>query len=84
MVSNNCKYDWAYQSSTADDKKDDGDRRVNGNSEKSSKRRPSPLQLLTSLMPILHWLPNYKWKEYFSGDLIAGLTVGIMHVPQGA
>ncbi|KAK6027479.1 STAS domain protein [Ostertagia ostertagi] len=26
---------------------------------------------------------TYKWKEYFHGDLIAGLTVGIMHVPQG-
>ncbi|KJH53683.1 inorganic anion transporter, SulP family [Dictyocaulus viviparus] len=26
---------------------------------------------------------RYKWKEYFHGDLIAGLTVGIMHVPQG-
>ncbi|VDO04859.1 unnamed protein product [Haemonchus placei] len=26
---------------------------------------------------------SYKWKEYFHGDLIAGLTVGIMHVPQG-
>ncbi|KAK5978287.1 sulfate transporter and sulfate transporter antisigma-factor antagonist [Trichostrongylus colubriformis] len=40
-------------------------------------------RLLTSFMPILHWLPNYKWKEYIHGDLIAGLTVGIMHVPQG-
>ncbi|KAJ1371714.1 hypothetical protein KIN20_033701 [Parelaphostrongylus tenuis] len=39
--------------------------------------------VLTSFMPILHWLPNYKWKEYIHGDLIAGLTVGIMHVPQG-
>ncbi|KAE9420647.1 hypothetical protein Angca_007389, partial [Angiostrongylus cantonensis] len=26
---------------------------------------------------------SYKWKEYIHGDLIAGLTVGIMHVPQG-
>ncbi|ETN82382.1 hypothetical protein NECAME_17740, partial [Necator americanus] len=26
---------------------------------------------------------SYKWKEYFHGDLIGGLTVGIMHVPQG-
>lgn len=33
-------------------------------------------------MPILHWLPNYK-KEYLQGDLSAGLTVGVMLIPQG-
>jgi len=32
--------------------------------------------------PVLQWLPNYK-KSYLSGDLGAGLTVGIMLVPQG-
>lgn len=32
--------------------------------------------------PILNWLPNYK-KEYLSGDLSAGLTVGVMLIPQG-
>ncbi|EYB84983.1 hypothetical protein Y032_0306g1988 [Ancylostoma ceylanicum] len=52
------------------------------NKDKNEKRK-SPLRIITSFMPILQWLPNYKWKEYFHGDLIAGLTVGIMHVPQG-
>ena len=33
-------------------------------------------------MPILEWLPQYK-KSYLRGDLLAGLTVGIMLVPQG-
>lgn len=33
-------------------------------------------------LPILNWLPNYK-KSHFSGDLAAGITVGIMLVPQG-
>ena len=33
-------------------------------------------------IPILDWLPNYK-KEWFKGDLGAGLTVGIMLIPQG-
>lgn len=28
------------------------------------------------------WLPNYSWK-FFKGDLIAGLTVGVMVFPQG-
>ncbi|GMT11294.1 hypothetical protein PFISCL1PPCAC_2591, partial [Pristionchus fissidentatus] len=36
-----------------------------------------------SFVPILDWLPKYNFKENFTGDLIAGLTVGIMHVPQG-
>lgn len=33
-------------------------------------------------LPILEWLPNYK-KEWLKGDLNAGLTVGIMLIPQG-
>lgn len=37
---------------------------------------------MKKFLPILDWLPNYK-KEYFSGDLSAGLTVGVMLVPQG-
>ncbi len=37
---------------------------------------------LKTLIPILEWLPNYK-KEYLGGDLSAGLTVGIMLIPQG-
>ena len=32
--------------------------------------------------PILSWLPNYK-KEFLRGDITAGLTVGIMLIPQG-
>jgi SulP family sulfate permease len=34
------------------------------------------------LLPILDWLPQYK-KEYLKGDISAGLTVGIMLIPQG-
>ena len=37
---------------------------------------------LKSHIPILEWLPNYK-KEDLGGDLSAGLTVGIMLIPQG-
>ena len=32
--------------------------------------------------PILDWLPNYQ-KSWLSGDLFAGLTVGVMLIPQG-
>jgi len=37
---------------------------------------------LATIFPFLDWLPNYK-KSWFKGDLSAGLTVGIMLVPQG-
>ncbi len=33
-------------------------------------------------LPILDWLPNYK-KEWFRGDLFAGITIGVMLIPQG-
>ena len=33
-------------------------------------------------LPITDWLPKYR-KSWLSGDLIAGLTVGIMLIPQG-
>ncbi len=33
-------------------------------------------------LPIFTWLPNYR-KEYFKGDLWAGLTVGVLLIPQG-
>ena len=38
--------------------------------------------MLRKLFPILNWLPNYS-KENFKADLPAGLTVGIMLIPQG-
>lgn len=37
---------------------------------------------LKKFFPILDWLPNYK-KAYLLGDLSAGLTVGVMLIPQG-
>jgi len=37
---------------------------------------------LKNIIPILDWLPNYK-KAWLKGDLGAGITVGIMLVPQG-
>jgi hypothetical protein len=40
-------------------------------------------KLLTQNVPIFHWLPRYKWRQHFLNDLIAGFTVGVMHVPQG-
>ncbi len=33
-------------------------------------------------IPILQWFPNYD-KRYLSTDILAGLTVGVMVIPQG-
>lgn len=35
-----------------------------------------------SRLPIVKWLPNYKWHS-LQCDLIAGITVGLMVIPQG-
>jgi SulP family sulfate permease len=37
---------------------------------------------LKSILPILDWLPNYN-KQHLKGDFNAGLTMGIMLIPQG-
>ncbi|XP_078597079.1 prestin-like isoform X1 [Branchiostoma floridae x Branchiostoma japonicum] len=40
-------------------------------------------KVLFSTLPILSWLPKYEVRENIVSDLIAGVTVGIMHIPQG-
>jgi SulP family sulfate permease len=37
---------------------------------------------IKSVFPILDWLPNYN-KAWLKGDINAGLTVGVMLIPQG-
>ncbi|MCP9259386.1 Sulfate permease [Dirofilaria immitis] len=36
------------------------------------------LKSVLSFFPILHWLPRYNWKKDLNGDIIGGLTVGII------
>ena len=38
---------------------------------------------LFMLFPFIAILKNYKIRQDLTGDIIAGLTVGIMHIPQG-
>lgn len=38
---------------------------------------------LKKRVPILDWLPKYNVKNNAIGDLAAGVTVGIVHIPQG-
>ncbi len=40
------------------------------------------MKFIERIAPITAWLPNYK-KEHLNGDLFAGLTVGVMLIPQG-
>ncbi|MGY0426209.1 MAG: SulP family inorganic anion transporter, partial [Polaribacter sp.] len=37
---------------------------------------------IKKVIPILEWLPNYN-PSRFKGDLTAGITVGIVLIPQG-
>lgn len=45
--------------------------------------RRACLHLLRERVPIFNWLPRYRLKKWILGDTIAGLTVGILHIPQG-
>ena len=38
---------------------------------------------LFRLVPFLRWLPNYSVKNDLLADITGGITVGIMHIPQG-
>ncbi|KAJ1569213.1 hypothetical protein HK405_008361 [Cladochytrium tenue] len=42
----------------------------------------SAFAYLASLVPIASWLPHYEWAAWLPGDAVAGVTVGIVVVPQ--
>ncbi|KAM7115961.1 solute carrier family 26 member 10-like isoform 3-T3 [Molossus nigricans] len=44
---------------------------------------PGLSRLLRARLPPLRWLPHYRWRAWLLGDVVAGVTVGIVHVPQG-
>lgn len=37
---------------------------------------------VVGFFPVLQWLPKYKCKEYIWGDIMSGLVIGIILVPQ--
>nr|AGV55623.1 sulfate transporter Ci-Slc26a alpha [Ciona intestinalis] len=36
-----------------------------------------------SVLPVTRWIPKYKIKNQLLGDIAGGITVGIVHLPQG-
>lgn len=43
---------------------------------------PRVRSTLTGFFPVVRWLPKYKLREYVWGDIMSGLIVGIILVPQ--
>ncbi|XP_073842602.1 solute carrier family 26 member prestin isoform X2 [Musca autumnalis] len=39
--------------------------------------------MFAGIIPIVQWLPKYSVKRDLIGDIIAGFTVAIMHIPHG-
>lgn len=42
----------------------------------------SAMDWLELLLPCTRWMRNYRLREYLQADLMAGITVGVMLVPQ--
>lgn len=54
--------------------------------KKMSKFSPSPSccrSFITTLFPFIAALKSYNIRTDLTGDIVSGLTVGIMHIPQG-
>ncbi|KAL3074316.1 hypothetical protein niasHS_015146 [Heterodera schachtii] len=45
-------------------------------------RATSPKKVVTKLFPIVGWLPKYNLRSNLHSDLVTGVTIGIMVVPQ--
>lgn len=39
--------------------------------------------ILNALVPVTLWLPNYNCRQNLFGDISSGITVAVMHIPQG-
>ncbi|CAJ0560631.1 unnamed protein product, partial [Mesorhabditis spiculigera] len=67
-----------------------GDSQLKRSAKKFFRRYTAPFNsfyafrhFLVSTIPILGWLPNYSFREDLFYDIVGGITLGIMHIPQG-
>ena len=40
-------------------------------------------KIVNSVLPITKWLPEYNVSRDLLSDIAAGITVGVVHLPQG-
>lgn len=52
-------------------------------SVQKSVKKISLASILHSLIPVTYWLPNYNFRKSLFGDISSGITVAVMHIPQG-
>ncbi|GLT66914.1 hypothetical protein SLA2020_392540 [Shorea laevis] len=45
-------------------------------------KRMTAVEWIDLFLPCCRWIRTYKWREYLQLDLMAGITVGVMLVPQ--
>ncbi|VDK46676.1 unnamed protein product [Anisakis simplex] len=50
---------------------------------KSKSLRSKISRRIHRFLPIIDWLPNYDVKKNILGDIVGGLTIGVLHTTQG-
>lgn len=58
-------------------------RSIDLNTVKKSYNNFNFIHFVLNLIPVLKWLPKYSIKGDLPGDISAGITVAVMHIPQG-
>lgn len=48
-----------------------------------SVKKISFMAILNAVIPVTLWLPKYNCRQNLFGDITSGITVAVMHIPQG-